>query len=373
MIRPRKKGYKSLPPNLYWHKTLNRFYYRHPVTKKDTYFDSATDEMTAINTAHICNGELIKKIEKADVILGSIMSMSKWCEHFENVILPKKKLADNTIRDYKNQLKRIKLHYKDADISTMTVLDVSTFLDKIAETAPVLSNRTRSLMMLLFKYAIAKGYLENNLADQTMPVEIEKKRKRLTLDQYKAILNFKQEINGQVVETPKFLKIAMRLAFATAQREGDVMMMRYDGIVNGELRVKQEKTKKQIEIALFPELEKIIADSKKDNLLSPYIVHRDPKKNIAFKGRQHYTQCSKEYVSKAFAEIRDLLPEFKAMKDEEKPTFHEIRATAIKWYEDQGFDVQHLAGHSDRKMTEHYKKGHDDWQKVKVSGIKFEF
>jgi integrase len=372
MIRPRKDGSKDLPKNLYWHKTLQRFYYKHPITDKITYFDPGEDRDVVINTAHICNQELTKKVAKADVILGSIMSMSKWCEHFENVILPKKKLAANTLRDYKNQLKRIKLHYKDADISTMTVLDVSTFLDKIAETAPVLSNRTRSLMMLLFKHAIAKGYLENNLAEQTMPVTNEKQRKRLTYKQFKAIFNFKQEVNGEIIETPTFLKIAMRLAFVTVQREGDVAKMRYDDIVDGALRVKQEKTGKQIGIHIFNDLQRVINDSR-DSVLSPYIVHRDPKKNIAFKGRTHYTQCSKEYISKAFSRMRDLLPEFKNMKEAEKPTFHEIRATAIKWYEDQGIDIQHLAGHSSREMTEHYKKGHNDWQTVKVSGIKIEF
>lgn len=328
--------------------------------------------MTAINTAHICNGELIKKIEKADVILGSIMTMSKWCEHFENVILPKKKLAANTMRDYKNQLKRIKLHFKDADIGAMNVLDVSAFLDGITATAPVLSNRTRTLMIMLFKHAIAKGYLENNLAEQTMPAINEKQRKRLTYEQFKAIFNFKQEINGEIIEAPTFLKIAMRLAFVTLQREGDVVKMRYDDIVDGKLRVKQEKTGKQIGIHIFADLQKVINDSR-DSVLSPYIVHRDPKKNIPFKGRSHYTQCSKDYISRAFSEIRDLLPDFKNMKEAEKPTFHEIRATAIKWYEDQGIDIQLLAGHSSRKMTEHYKKGHDDWQTVKVSGIKIEF
>jgi integrase len=371
MIRPRKKGYKNLPPNLYWHKTLNRFYYRHPVTKKDTYFDSATDEMTAINTAHICNGELIKKIEKADVILGSIMSMSKWCEHFENVILPKKKLAANTLRDYKNQLKRVKLHYKDADISTMTVLDVSTFLDKIAETAPVLSNRTRSLMMLLFKYAIAKGFLENNLAEQTMPADYEKKRTRLTMEQFKAILNFKKEIDGKIVETPQFLKIAMRLALVTTQRGDEVHRMKYADIVNNKLRVHQEKTKINLEIEMFPQLREIIKDSKKDEILSPYIVHRDPMKNIAFEGRGHYTQCSQEYISRTFSEIRDLLPDFKNMKSEEKPTFHEIRSLGIAEYKKTGQDSVNLAGHASKEMNDKYAEGHEIWLQVKVSGIDY--
>lgn len=370
MIRPRKKGYQDLPPNLYWHKTLVQFYYKHPITRKITYLKC--DRETAINTAHICNGQLIQKVDRVDAILGSAMTMAKWCEHFENVILPKKKLAANTMRDYKNQLKRIRLHFKDADIGTMSVLDVSGFLDTLAETAPVLSNRSRSLMIMLFKHAIAKGYCENNLAEQTMVTTVEKQRKRLTLEQFNAMLKFIKEDSRVDEKTRKWLNIAMRLAFVTLQREGDIVRMRYDHIVDGQFRVRQEKTKKQIEIELFPELEKIIADSR-DSVLSPYIVHRDPVKNIAFKGRDHYTQCSAEYLSKGFAKIRDLLPEFKNMQDAEKPTFHEIRATAIKWYEDQGIDVQFLAGHESRKMTEHYKKGHDDWQKVKVSGIKFEF
>ena len=52
----------------------------------------------------------------------------------------------------------------------------------------------------------------------------------------------------------------------------------------------------------------------------------------------------------------------------ERPSFHEIRSLGIKLYEDQGIDAQKLAGHTDRKMTDKYKEGHEiEWTLVEAN------
>ena len=52
----------------------------------------------------------------------------------------------------------------------------------------------------------------------------------------------------------------------------------------------------------------------------------------------------------------------------ERPTFHEMRSLGIKLYEDVGVDAQKLAGHTNRKMTDHYKKGHEnEWTNVEAT------
>ena len=80
------------------------------------------------------------------------------------------------------------------------------------------------------------------------------------------------------------------------------------------------------------------------------------------KKKKHFTQILPDYLSGAFAEARDKTNLFEHMPIRQRPTFHEIRSLGIKLYEDLGIDAQKLAGHTDRKMTELYKKGHEiEW------------
>ena len=67
-------------------------------------------------------------------------------------------------------------------------------------------------------------------------------------------------------------------------------------------------------------------------------------------------------MTKHFSKARDQSNLFNDLPSQERPTFHEIRSLGIKLYEDAGVDAQALAGHTDRKMTEQYKIGHEvEW------------
>lgn len=73
---------------------------------------------------------------------------------------------------------------------------------------------------------------------------------------------------------------------------------------------------------------------------------------------QHPTQVLPDDVSRAFAKIRDKTGLFCLLLPKQKPTFHEVRSLAIKLHEDSGYDARALAGHTTRRMTQAYIKGH---------------
>ncbi len=95
-----------------------------------------------------------------------------------------------------------------------------------------------------------------------------------------------------------------------------------------------------------------------DNLSSPFLIHRLPNRSSPSERKSHHTQVLPKYLSDRFAAARDKTGLFKTMPELERPTFHEIRSLGIKLYENNGYDAQKLAGHTDRKMTELYKEGH---------------
>jgi integrase len=213
----------------------------------------------------------------------------------------------------------------------------------------------------IFKAAAGRGFIEANPAELTLKPTSKKARKRLTLEQYGMILN----------AAPDWLRHAMRLALCTLQRRGDVTMMRFDQIRDGVLYLIQEKTKKHdagyLRIEIGPTLAAIITDCR-DDIASPYLVHRRPERHIKRAGCDHWTQVTPEMVSREFQSVRDALQEFQSMPENQRPTFHEIRALGIKLYKDKGEDPQALAGHSSGKMTKNYDSGHDEirWMTVRT-------
>lgn len=158
----------------------------------------------------------------------------------------------------------------------------------------------------------------------------------------------------------------MDLGLLTLQRRFDIANMQFSDIKNDYLYVIQQKTKKHgasahIKIKIGDELQQVI-ERCRSNIVSPFLVSRIPERLMPSQNRNHFTQVSADYLSKKFSEARDKCSLFQNMPEEKRPTFHEIRSLGIKLYEDQGIDAQKLAGHTDRRLTENYKVGHQiDW------------
>ena len=77
-------------------------------------------------------------------------------------------------------------------------------------------------------------------------------------------------------------------------------------------------------------------------------------------GKPHWTYVTPDYLSKAFAEVRDQVERFAAMKPRERPTFHEIRGLGSRTYREQGMSkaaIQALMTHSNERVTEIYLDG----------------
>lgn len=347
--RPRKRYNKLLPPNLYAQKKGSTIYYsyRHPETGKFTGF--GTDKKLAIDTASELNSILLKdKSLKDRVLSGKTILFKSWADKYLE-IRKSEDLAESTLRTLKSNLKKSKAALGDLPLNEIGVFEIANLLDFYTESDKARSaQQLRSMLMRCFDVAISKGLIEDNPASKTMPVKVVKKRQRMKIEEFNEIIPL---CNEDIRDTAL-------IGLHTLQRREDIANFQFSDydFENRIWKVVQEKTKTPLAIHCNDVVHNIILERYKRPIL--------PKKNVIFhskrvKGCRVGDAYHKDSITRLFTNAAIKSKVYEKLTDEERPTFHEIRSLGIHLYEDQGVDAQHLAGHSERKTTEHYLKGHE--------------
>jgi integrase len=364
MTRNREsKTTQNLPLNLYFEPDRKRYRYRHPITGKKYVLSS--NRQTAIKQANLLNAQLIPLKDHTIKILTENtpedLSFSEFLQVFEHEILPKNSLSDSTLKDYKQKLVIINRELSRYSFNELNVLTIANFLNSIKGTTN--SNRYRSLLIQIFKHAIARGLTKQNPATDTLPKKETVKRQRLTLDGFKAI-----HANAE-----EWFKNVMELALQTLQRRSDIVSLKWSDIKDGYLHVQQQKVEKHgtglIKIKITPEIETLLKRFEENaNPDNPYIVQRIKRyktnRNEALKP---------EDLSRFFQEARDRCGLYDNKEMAERPTFHEIRSLGIRLYKDAGLsdkDIMALSGHATDEMYRLYLSRHSEqWIIAENAGL----
>lgn len=357
MARPRAKRNKDLPPNLY-RSGNNTWRYRHPLTGK--YHGMGDDKAKAVNAARKLNDILTPATDLVSVVMGEI-TFGEFSQKFltEKRRKDGRPLADNTVRSYSHSLNRC-TEWENVALSSITLFMVNKLLESLPASTSI---ETRSLLIQIFDLAISKGLVTDNPAAQTIKRYRIKQRKRHTLEGLTAIRNV----------SPQWLKNAIDMAMLTTQRRIDIINMKWTDIQDGHLHVAQEKTTDDpedefellegagyVRIKINDELQRVL-DRCKDNVLSPYIIHRVPKGKTKNRGqtKDHWTQIEAQYVSREFLNASRAANAYPELNGRQLPSFHEIRALSIHLHKKAGKSAQTLAGHATERMTEVYASGHE--------------
>lgn len=107
----------------------------------------------------------------------------------------------------------------------------------------------------------------------------------------------------------------------------------------------------------------------------PFIIHRKKRyHNVNYSDEfEHPWQLKSDYLSKQFSKLRDSLDIYLDIEDrKQRPGFHEIRSLAIYLHDKQAKDERATmarAAHSDMKMTQCYKEGHDKYKRLSPSTV----
>lgn len=359
--RPRKRKNKGLEPNLY--ERDGYYIYRRPDTK--TWHGMGADRAKAQDAARILNARLMQGVnyvaramgEECDTLQTAVDSwLAEWVE-------PDKKLSKWTKSAKRGRGKRLIEDAGALPLSQITTRWVAEYLDTNHPGSAYV--QYRAVLNQVCQYAQTKGWMEANPVNPTRANNAyEKQRKRLSVDQFRAIYDI----------APAWMQVAMELALLCLFGRAEVVNARFDDVRDGRLHYIRQKTKERsktayVAIELTPPIEELIKRARQLPPMSPFIVHHHPARIIKSASKEHWTQLSGDQLSREFARLRDMVPSIQRQAESAKPSFHEIRALGSRLQELSGSDVsdiQVMMGHADSDMTEVYLDGHDiRWQQAK--------
>lgn len=273
--RPRNKANKGLPPNLYFDARRGTYRYRRPTDGK--WFQFGQDRGRAIDAAAQLNTNFLRGEDLVAIVLGeTTVTVGEFLNAYERDVLPPRELAKATLDLYAVRFKQVRAVLGERPIDQVTIRMVAEFLEPLTARA---SNQARAILIDLFNHAAAKGLCPDNPAASTIPKIEKKQRKRHTVEGLKAIRK----------KSPRWLQNAIDLALITAQRRSDILNMKFEDARDGFLYVVQSKTEKAsdagwLKLKITEQLNQVL-NRCRDDILSPYLVHRRPERKKKREGR----------------------------------------------------------------------------------------
>lgn len=387
--RPRKREYRHLPEYLIFDKDRGVYKFTLITGKKK---NIGKDRAVAIAIAREYNLRMRPaNVPSVEILVresGGVTGEAKpFAEHVDHIMeraIENERPSQNTLDDWNNDAMRVKEFFINIPACDIELEHVNAYINHYhAEASANVQNRKVSFLKKLFSYAVDESLmLDNPATRKKMRRTEEKKRQRLSLDNFKAIRRAAEP----------WLRTAMDLALQTTHARLEVSRIRYsirepkDGIcgcvwlaqpengIYGTLYIHRQKVQKKeashVAIPIGEELKRVIDDSR-DNVASPFVVHRIPERQIKrSKEVSHPTQVAPDYLSRSFSATRDKLGLCDNLPMDERPTFHEIRALAAHLFDQQGIDPQGRMAHSDAKSTKIYTQNHINWVVVPHGEIK---
>ncbi|EKN3386188.1 phage integrase Arm DNA-binding domain-containing protein [Yersinia enterocolitica] len=382
--RPRQRVNRHLPDQLYFDKSTGVYRFTLVTGKRKSL---GTDRAIAIAVAREYNNQM--RPEKT-VSIHSLIRESggnngearPFSEHVDKILaraIIDEKPAAATRADWESDKVRVKEYFSNIATCDIDLEHVNGFIQHYhADASANVQNRKASFLKKLFSYAVDESLMmDNPAARKKMRRTDSKIRRRLSIEDFIKIRN----------AADRWLRTAMDLAIQTAQARLEVSRIRYnisqpkEGVcgckmydepvngIHGMLYIHRQKVQhKEASHVAIPigNALKAIIDESRDNIASPYVVHRLPlnRSNPTSKEVRHPTQVAPDYLSRAFSTLRDQVGVGSKLPFEQRPTFHEIRALAAHMFKIQGMDPQARMAHSDAKSTQIYTENHVAWVEV---------
>lgn len=358
--RPKTHDY---PPNMTVDKGDGRFSVRNPITGKRKKFsrDKEKDALRVVNALNewLANERALKALKEGRPTIDGLVV--KWIADR----VPLMPWAAGTRENYVAKAKRIREELGERTIDHTDCMYIEDWISARTKTADAF-NDWLYVFVLLWKFGVSRKLTEVNEPEKIEQRSTSKKldsnqKQRLPLD----VLDYR-DIHDKADD---WLRLAMDVSLVTLQGRAEVCAMQMTHFRDGFLYVVRAKTSGDsdmafIRIELTPQLLEFQSRSRQlDDTVSPYLIHRRPDsmRRTHIDPKDHWTQVTPDYLSKAFAEARDKVPRFAALLPARKrPTFHEIRGLGARLCEASGMSpqmIQWLMTHSDKKVTNIYLEG----------------
>lgn len=255
----------------------------------------------------------------------------------------------NTAKSQRSLDKKIRAAIGAVPCSSLTVKHCAELIEGEIKAGRLRQSQAlRSRLDGVCKRGQQLGWLEFNPVEPTQTAEVKTKRARLTLEQFRAMLEQAPKVN-------EWLAGAMVLALVTGLDRATLSSLERTAIGAEYLTAERGKTGVVIEIPLRLKLEALgvtLAEALagcRSNVVSRYrfVVHHAKHYGNAPLG----SSIHPDRMSHAFAEARVLA----GIAGEHPPTWHEMRSLCKRLYDEQGgVDTKALLGHKTERMSELY-------------------
>lgn len=293
-------------------------------------------------------------------------TLSAWLDVHEQQIIGKGYKVQ-TIRNRRANLGHVRRLWGASPIDTLRAHEIISKLR-----AEFLPDRTSTAQRVLAELrdalneAIANDWAESNPAAHVKLPTHRVKRKRLSFEIWEQMRE-----HARAGRQP-WLESLLLLALVTGQRRGDLVKMRFADVVDGCLRIEQQKQAgkgygARIAIPLTLRLDAI--GMTLGDVIEDCRAAGKPGQTLVRKaGGEPLEESS---LSIRFAECIRAVCEADAYSTDEWPSLHEVRSLSARMYRAQGIDVQTLLGHKNAEMTALYEDDRGlsarEWKSVPVA------
>lgn len=257
---------------------------------------------------------------------GPPMLIAELLDRYLVSIVPK--LAERTQKDYAWIIGKLREHFGHREVNSLKPKDIGQYLD--VEKGKQSRNRQIAVLSAVYTKAVGRWYVaDRNPCLGVERNETHKRDRYVTDEEFKAVRALLSERH----------QAAMDLALLTGQRQGDLLKLTWDEVLDDGVFFQQGKTGKKLLIQYTDELEAVLTRCKRmlPNIPRRFVLRR---------------RDGKRYSSEGFKAIwiRAMNKAVESGVIATRFTFHDLRAKCVSDTKDIQAAFER-AGHTSMSMT----------------------
>jgi len=299
--------------------------------------------------------------------VATARTLADWLDVHDGVLLTRGYKAQ-TIKNRRSNLAHVRRLWGTVPVADLKPHAVASALRTFPKEKSSTAVRVLSELRDAYVEAIANGWAETNPARDIKPPKHKVMRERLELEVWMQMRTLAQASPQRWVES------MLLLGLAIGQRRADLAKVRFDDVVDGHLRIEQQKEAgkgygARVEIPLTLRMDcigmtvgDVIEHCRQSAKPGPTLLRKANGQPIEM------SSLSARFCDHIKAVLGDKDPGM-----HRRPSLHETRSLSARTYVAQGLDpktVQTLLGHSELEMTELYLNdrglSRNEWKRVEA-------
>ena len=304
-------------------------------------------------------------VQATPAAADQLRTLAEWLDVHER-LLRERGYKQQTLKNRSANLSHVRRLWGQRQIIAIKPHEIATALKTFGAERSSTAVRVLAELRDAYAEAIANGWAESNPAVHIKPPKHKVQRARLKFDTWQAMRTLAQAGPQRWVES------MLLLALVTGQRRADLARMRFDQVVDGHLRIEQQKQAgkgygARVEIPLTLRMDAI--GMTLGDVIEQCRQSAKPGQTLLRKAGGGSIEESS--LSARFHETIVTVLGGSSHQQYQWPSLHEVRSLSARVYHAQGVDVQTLLGHKHAEMTEVYKDdrglSRDEWKRVSCS------